>query len=111
MKAILPILALLAPTAYALPEFDTSIVGPCRDAVQFQIAAANQYACPSGVVLGDVTDVDGNRYTVDFKQPACGISGEAEITFGRHEQTDVKDRTLIPRCELLRTRVTDSGRD
>ena len=111
MKSLLPVLAFLAPLAHALPEFDTDLVGQCRQYTEGAIAAANRYACGGPAFVKGVTDIDGERYTVDFVQPACDLNGEAELSFGLHEEAQRDGKTLVTRCQLLRVKVTDSGRD
>jgi len=108
-KLLLPLILFAAPVVHALPEFDTELVGNCRRAAELEISARNQSGCPGPAFVRKVTDIDDNRYTVEFVRPACRIEGEAELTFGLHEELNQDGHILVTRCQLRDVRISDDG--
>ena len=111
MKSLIPVLALIAPLAHALPEFDTDLVGHCRRGVEAELSAAIRDACVGPTFVKAVTDIDENVYTVEFTRPACRAGGEAEITLGPREQLQRDGRTLVGRCLIQQVKINDHWND
>lgn len=107
MKSVIVALALAAPFAHALPEFDTKLVGLCRQEAQAAISAKIRDACPGPTFVKDLTDIDDEIYTVDFVRPACRTSGTAELRMPLHEEFKQGDQVLIGKCRIDAVDIVD----